>query len=110
MGPLQEVANRQGVWSVTADNLKRNLDRARRTIFILSVLGALLAAIASQVPSDRPRFYLAISGALLLAVVSFLTGRLMGSEHIIGLGAGSRRVRKPQARSLQVRGVGRPLR
>ena len=82
MGPLQEVGNQQGVWSVTADNLKRSLDRARRTIFILSALGALLAAIASQVPLNTPRFCLAISGALLLAVVSFLTGRLMGSEHI----------------------------
>lgn len=82
MGPLEEMANRQGVWSATADDIKRNLDRVRWTTFVLSVLGALLAAIASQVASETPRFYLAISGALLLAVVSFVTGRLMGSERI----------------------------
>jgi hypothetical protein len=44
------MASRQGVWSVTADNLKRNLARARWVTFCLSVLGALLAAIASQIP------------------------------------------------------------
>jgi len=81
MGPLEEMADRQGVWSATANNLKSNLNRARWITFVLSVLGALLAAIASQV-DEAPRFYLAIGGALLLAVVSFLTGRLMGSEHI----------------------------
>ena len=82
MTPWEEMASRQGVWSVTADNLKRNLARARWVTFCLSVLGALLAAIASQIPSEAPRFYIAIGSALLLAVVSFLTGRLMGSEHI----------------------------
>jgi SMODS and SLOG-associating 2TM effector domain 1/Protein of unknown function (DUF4231) len=82
MTPWEEMASRQGVWSVTADNLKRNLARARWVTFCLSVLGALLAAIASQIPSKAPRFYIAIGSALLLAVVSFLTGRLMGSEHI----------------------------
>jgi len=82
MGPLEEMANRQGAWSATADNLKSNLDRVRWLTFVLSVLGALLAAIASQVNLEAPRFYLAIGGALSLAAVSFLTGRLMGSEHI----------------------------
>jgi hypothetical protein len=82
MGPLEEMANRQGVWSVTADNLKSNLNRVRWITFILSVLGALFAAIASQVTLEMPRFFLAIGGALSLAVVSFLTGRLMGSERI----------------------------
>jgi Protein of unknown function (DUF4231) len=82
MPPWEEMASRQGVWSGTADNLKRNLARARWITLCLSVLGALLAAIASQITSEAPRFYIAIGGALLLAVVSFLTSRLMGSEHI----------------------------
>lgn len=82
MTPWEEIANRQGVWSATADDLKRNLTRTRWITLCLSVLGALLAAIASQITSEAPRFYIAIGGALLLAVVSFLTGRLMGSEQI----------------------------
>ena len=81
MTPWEEIANRQGVWSATADDLKRNLTRRWITL-CLSVLGALLAAIASQITLEAPRFYIAIGGALLLAVVSFLTGRLMGSEQI----------------------------
>jgi drug/metabolite transporter (DMT)-like permease len=82
MTPWEEMASRQGVWLATADNLKRNLTRTRWITLCLSVLGALLAAIASQITSEAPRFYIAIGGALLLAVVSFLTGRLMGSEQI----------------------------
>jgi conflict system pore-forming effector with SLATT domain/uncharacterized protein DUF4231 len=47
----------------------------------LSILGALLAAIASQL-NDPPRLYFAIAGAVLLAVVSFVTSRLLGSTQI----------------------------
>src|SRR5260370_14456208 len=82
MTPWEEMASRQGVWSGTADNLKRNLARARWITLCLSVLGALLAEIASQITLEAPGFYIAIGGALLLAVVSFLTGRLMGSDHV----------------------------
>jgi hypothetical protein len=56
MTPWEEMASRQGVWSGTADNLKRNLARARWITLCLSVLGALLAAIASQITSEAPRF------------------------------------------------------
>jgi len=109
MTPWEEMASRQGVWSVTAGNIKRNLARARWITFCFSVLGALLAAIASQIPSEAPRFYIAIGGALLLAVVSFLNGRLLGSEHKC-LGAGPRCLRGAQARSFQIRGPSGPLR
>ena len=44
MTPWEEMASGQGVWSGTADNLKRNLARARWITLCLSVLGALLAA------------------------------------------------------------------
>ena len=44
MTPWDEMASRQGVWSDTADNLKRNLARARWITLCLSVLGAMLAA------------------------------------------------------------------
>jgi hypothetical protein len=55
------------------------------------VLGALLAALASQlnaperaaggVASD-PRSWFAIAGALSLAIATFFTGRLLGQEHV----------------------------
>jgi hypothetical protein len=41
MTPWEEMAIRQGVWSDTADNLKRNLVRARWITLCLSVLGAM---------------------------------------------------------------------
>jgi hypothetical protein len=49
--------------------------------FAFSILGALLAAIASQL-NDPPRMYFAIAGAVLLAVVSFVTSRLLGGLQI----------------------------
>jgi hypothetical protein len=81
MGPLEALTSRHGVWSATAEQLKTNLERARWTTFVLSVLGALFAAIASQVP-ETPRLYLGIGGSVLLGVVSFLSLRMLGSERV----------------------------
>ena len=83
MGPLEDLASRQGVWSATADNLKRSLERARWATFVLSVLGALLAAIASQLASETPRLYVGIGGAVLLGIVSFLSVRLLSSDQVL---------------------------
>jgi Protein of unknown function (DUF4231)/SMODS and SLOG-associating 2TM effector domain 1 len=91
MAALDTIADRQSGWSVTANKLKASIDRSRWAVFIFSVLGALLAALASQlgapaggtagVVSD-PRTWLAIAGALSLATATFFIQRLLGQEHI----------------------------
>jgi hypothetical protein len=81
MTALTETADRQSLWSSTADVLKRRVEIARWVTFAFSILGALLAAIASQL-NDPPRMYFAIAGAVLLAVVSFITSRLLGGPQI----------------------------
>jgi hypothetical protein len=77
---LDTVADRQAGWSTTANKLKADIDRARWAVFLFSVLGALLATLASQfgppggaTPSAAadPRTWLAIAGALSLATATF---------------------------------------
>jgi len=91
MAALDTIADRQSGWSVTANNLKASIDRSRWAVFIFSVLGALLAALASQLGAPAgatgggvsdPRTWLAIVGALSLATATFFTQRLLGQEHI----------------------------
>src|SRR5262245_37074512 len=77
MTALAETADRQSLWSSTANALKRRVEIARWVTFAFSILGALLAAIASQL-DDPPRTYFALAGAVLLAVVSFVKSRLLG--------------------------------
>jgi Protein of unknown function (DUF4231) len=81
MTALAETADRQSLWSSTAGVLKRRVEIARWVTFACSILGALLAAIASQL-NDPPRMYFAIAGAVLLAVVSFVTSRLLGGLQV----------------------------
>jgi SMODS and SLOG-associating 2TM effector domain 1/Protein of unknown function (DUF4231) len=81
MAELAETADRQALWSTTASTLKRRVETARWLTFAFSILGALLAAIASQL-NDPSRLYFAIAGAVFLAVVSFVTSRLLGSTQI----------------------------
>jgi hypothetical protein len=81
MTALAESAERQSLWSSTSDVLKRRVEIARWVTFAFFILGALLAAIASQL-SDPPRMYCALAGAILLAVVSFVTSRLLGGAQI----------------------------
>jgi hypothetical protein len=94
MAVLDKVADRQASWSVTANKVKVRIDRARWAVFVFSILGALLATLASQLGrlSDAtsvasaadPRTWLAIAGALSLATATFFTQRLLGQEHITG--------------------------
>ena len=79
MTALAETADRQSLWSSTADVLKRRAEIARWVTLAFSILGALLAAIASQL-NDPPRMYFALAGAALLAVVSFVTSTFLGGE------------------------------
>jgi len=75
---LDETANRQAVWSSTADSLKKTYDRARQVTFALSIAAALLATVASQL-EDKPRLYLSVTSAVMLGLVSFLSARLLSS-------------------------------
>jgi hypothetical protein len=94
MAALDTIADRQAGWSVTANNLKAEVDRARWAVFAFSVLGALLATVASQMgggkdatavaPVSDPRTWLAVAGALCLATATFFTQRLLGQEHVMG--------------------------
>jgi hypothetical protein len=94
MGALDTVADRQAGWSVTANRLKASIDRARWAVFIFSVLGAVLATLASQlvppagetsgISAADPRTWLVIAGALSLATATFFTQRLLGQEHVVG--------------------------
>ena len=52
MTPLDYAADRQAVWSQTANMLKKRTDKVRLTVFGLSLAGAILAAIATQLPSE----------------------------------------------------------
>ena len=94
MAALDTIADRQAQWSVTANALKREIDRARWAVFGFSVMGALLATLASQMGGGKdaapvalvadPRTWLAIFGAACLATATFFTQRLLGQDHVTG--------------------------
>jgi hypothetical protein len=70
---LDFVADRQSVWSQTANVLKKRTDNARRTVFALSLLGAILAAIATQLPTETGalRGIVTAARAVALALAAF---------------------------------------
>lgn len=80
---LEAVADVQGQWSATADALKRSYERARVTVFVLSTLAALLAAVSSQTDGTLRQAF-AIASTISMAVVTFLTARLLGSNRSQG--------------------------
>jgi hypothetical protein len=84
MAILDTIANRQAQWSETANQQKSTIDRARWSVFGLSSLGAVLAAVASQLPDNTtaPRTTVAVAGAVSLAIATFFTQRLLGADRI----------------------------
>jgi hypothetical protein len=82
MTALTETADRQSLWSNTADALKASVNFARWCTFLLSISGALLATVASQLDQPQPRLYTAIAGAVVLAVMSFLSARLLTGSNV----------------------------
>jgi hypothetical protein len=87
---LELVAKRAATWSETADQLKTRLDLVRWIVFALSIAGALMAAIASQIPPEagatsalpRSHTLLAALGVVLLAGATFLSGRLLRDTEV----------------------------
>jgi hypothetical protein len=53
-------------------------------VFGLSVVGAILATVASQLDGGPARSWTAIGGAVALAVATFLTARLGHAAHVTG--------------------------
>lgn len=89
MSQLDTIADRQAEWSQTAIYLKSRIDRMRWLVFLLSVLGALAAAVASQMPAadqaslaSTPRTWIAVIGVACLATATFLTSRLLGADRV----------------------------
>ena len=90
MAQLDTIADHQAQWSETANDLKATIDRARWSIFVLSILGALAAALASQMvpPADtvslaaNPRTWVAVIGVACLAAATFFTSRLLGAGQV----------------------------
>jgi hypothetical protein len=81
MMALTETTDRQSLWSKTAAALK-NVDLARWLTFLLSILEALLATIACQLDQPRPRLYIAIAGAGVLAIMTFLSSLLLSGTQV----------------------------
>jgi hypothetical protein len=83
---LDHVAQRAVGWSTTADSLKSRLERARWAVFALSIAGALMAAVASQIPETaqslpaRTHAYVAATAALLLIIGTFFSHRFLGQS------------------------------
>ena len=93
MADLDTVADRQVQWSKTADHLKSTIDNARWWVFLLSALGAVLAAVASQLGGgatdaaatasvSNPRAWVAGAAAVSLGFATFFTQRLLGADHV----------------------------
>jgi hypothetical protein len=79
---LNAVAESQGQWSATANALKKSHENARRAVFALSTIAALLAAVSSQ--PNQPRQMLAITSTICMALVTFLTARMLDSKRSQG--------------------------
>lgn len=83
MATLDRVADRQAALSETANYLKKRLDFARWLCFGLSIGGATLAAIASGLPSEAYRPFLAWPAAGMLAISTFVAARLLSKDSVM---------------------------
>src|SRR5689334_12985406 len=86
-GILDHVANRAVTWSETADQIKKRLNFVRWLVFVLSIAGALVAAIASQLPAgvtseSSIHAILAAFGTVLLAASAFIANRLLRDSEV----------------------------
>lgn len=79
---LERVANRAATWSETASRLKSRLDFVRWIVFVLSISGALAAAIASQIPLVNMHAVLTALGTVFLAAATFASNRLLRDSEV----------------------------
>jgi len=83
MSILELVADRQAMWSATANSLRSKVDFARKASFFLAIAGALVASLASAQAADGPvRTSLISVGAVLLAITGIIGSRVLTSESI----------------------------
>src|SRR4051794_26087609 len=84
LASLIATAQRAAQWSVTADHLKAGVSRARLTAFVLTMVGACAATVAGQIPAEQAavRNAFAGTGAIVLALVALISGRLLTTERI----------------------------
>ncbi|NZD66262.1 DUF4231 domain-containing protein [Rhizobium sp. WYCCWR 11290] len=83
MSILEFAANRQAIWSATANSLKSRIDLARKASFFLSIVGALVASLASMQASDGiVRTILISVGAVALAITGIIGSQILTSEGI----------------------------
>lgn len=74
---LQLASQSQGRWSATATSLKRSYDRMRLGTFVLSILGALAAALASQWHQPAVHNALTALSVAMLGVSGVLSARFL---------------------------------
>jgi hypothetical protein len=83
MNALQLTSERQAVWSQTANRLRTRSTQLRSCTLTFTIVGAILAMIASQLPEGRMRLSFAIFSTLLFAAASFVTARLLGQDRTL---------------------------
>lgn len=77
---LKQVWEKQKLWSLSADRLKRQLGIARRTSFVLGIAGAFTETLATQIPSGIWQQVLAWTGAACLAVIPLILKYKLGDK------------------------------
>lgn len=80
MSELDYLADRQAVWSTTANHCKERVDLARKVSFALAFAGAALAAFSTQTAAVK--LPLSLVAAVALALSAFLTARLVNRERV----------------------------
>src|SRR5215469_9896077 len=80
---LDLVAERAATWSQSANLLKKRIDFVRWLVFSLAIVGALLAAVASQTDEAQALHgVLTALGTVLLAAGTFISARLLNDSHV----------------------------
>ena len=75
---LDLVAKRAATWSQSANRLKKRIDFVRWLVFALAIVGALLAAVASQTQEAQALHgALTALGTVLLAAGTFISAQLL---------------------------------
>ncbi|MFD9551177.1 DUF4231 domain-containing protein [Nocardia salmonicida] len=79
---LNTLWQRRTRWSSTATRMKRRLDRVRLTVLFLGSWGAIATASTTTVlrSAGTPTRVVALSGAVALAVATFLTAQYLTAE------------------------------